>query len=143
MALVGDLLSSRHDLLTVEPGESVAVAIEKSTARDVSALPVLIEGRLAGIVTERDFVRRVLAHSADPAATMVKHVMTRKLITMHSGSDVELCMELMMEHRIRHMLVTDGAELVGILSIRDMVQQVLREKKFAISKMQEYISGSY
>lgn len=143
MSTVADLLAPRRSLLTIAPDETAFAAIDKATARDVSALPVLVGRRLVGIVTERDFVRRVLIHNLDPRSTPVERIMTRNLITVLRDSDVEDCMGLMIQHRIRHMLVVDRNELVGILSMRDMVLHVLREKQFQIEQMHGYISRSY
>lgn len=143
MGTVADLLAPRRSLLTIAPDETAFAAINKATARDVSALPVLVGRRLVGIVTERDFVRRILTHNLDPRSTPVERIMTRNLITVLRDSDVEDCMGLMIQHRIRHMLVVDRNELVGILSIRDMVLHVLREKQFQIEQMHGYIARSY
>jgi CBS domain-containing protein len=143
MTTVGNLLAPRDRLLTISPRDSVSAAIDKTIVGNVSALPVIANGQLEGVVTERDFVRRILALRIDPQDALVEQIMTRDLITVSNNSSIENCMALMIQHRIRHMLVVDEGELLGILSIRDMVQHVLREMEFEIEQLHIYVSRSY
>jgi CBS domain-containing protein len=108
---------------------------------NISALMVIDNGRIAGIVTERDYVRRVARLQLVPQQTLVSEVMTRDLITVSPQDRTRFCMQLMIEKNLRHLPVLEDGKLVGLLSIRDLVKDVVAEQEGLINHLEQYIRG--
>lgn len=111
----------KQDLLSIGPGASVSEAVARMDARNVAAILVIEHGVVAGIFTERDLLKRVVAKGCDPTKTPIAAVMTREPVAVPVDANALSAMRTMCRHNIRHLPVTDGLRAVGIVSIRDFV----------------------
>jgi CBS domain-containing protein len=140
MKTVKQLLQTKGgEVFAVAPGDSVLDAIRVMAEKGVGALVVLEEGRLAGMVSERDYARKVILHGRSSQETPVREIMTAKVITVQSAQTVEDCMALMTQHRIRHLPVVDGGKLAGVLSIGDLIKEVIADREETIKQLESYI----
>ena len=103
------------------------------------ALVVLEDGRLAGMVSERDYARKVILLGRSSQDTPVRDIMTARVITVQSSQSVEDCMALMTQHRIRHLPVVDAGKLAGVLSIGDLIKEVIADREETIRQLESYI----
>jgi CBS domain-containing protein len=127
-------------LAVVNPNNSAQEGLQIMADRDIGALLVIDQGAMVGIVTERDFVRRLLNIGHDPQAVRIRDIMTTNVLYVHPETSVEHCMALMTEKQVRHLPVVDQkANLVGIISIRDIIADVISEKEFIIEQLEHYI----
>ncbi len=131
----------RGAIYSVLPIASVYEAIEKMANQHVGALPVLQEGKLVGVVSERDYARKVILKDKSSKQTKVSEIMTREVITVAPGDRVESCMELMQRHHIRHLAVVESGVIIGMLSLRDLLTEVMVEQAAIIDQMEHYIRG--
>ncbi len=144
MCKVADILASKgRQVYAIEDDKSVFEAIKKMVEKNVGALVVTHEGRLCGILTERDYLRRIVIEGRTSRNTMVKTVMTSDLICVDPSRTVQECMAIMTTARIRHLPVMEGAELAGIVSIGDLVKHLSREQETQIRHLRDYIDGKY
>lgn len=142
MALVSDVLARKGDRVhTVPPDALVHEAIELMVRHNIGSLIVVDGTTLAGIFTERDFLRRVALPGLDPRATPVRQVMTDKLIGVAPERTVAECMAMMTQARIRHLPVVEQSGLIGMVSIGDLVKHVTSEQAVEIRCLTEYIMG--
>lgn len=142
MKLVRHLLDTKgRDVLCVSPGDSVLEAIRLMAEKGVGALVVTEGGTLAGIVTERDYARKVILKGRSSHTTAVRDIMTTDVITTTGSQSVEYCMNVVTEQRIRHLPVVEDGKLVGIISIGDLVKAVIADQQEAIEHLQHYING--
>ncbi len=142
MKLVKQLLDTKgRDILSISPDASVLDAIKVMAEKAVGALVVLQDSALAGVVTERDYARKVILKGRSSKSTLVSEIMTPKVITTTGDSTVEECMNMMTDRRIRHLPVVDGETVVGIISIGDLVKAVIADQKAEIEHLEHYISG--
>jgi CBS domain-containing protein len=128
-----------RELYYVEPAKTVAEAARYMTDRNVGAVCVLDADRLVGVLSERDMMKRVIAPNRDPAETKVSEVMTPKPVVVDVNQTHNNCVQVMQKAGIRHLPVVDGDKLVGLLSLRDLLQVDLDEKTEEIRVMQDYI----
>ena len=126
----------------ISPEATVFDAIQLMADKNIGALPVVSHGKLAGIFTERDYTRKIALAGKTSKQTLVKEIITSDLITVAPEESVEECMRLMTEHRIRHLPVTQNDEMVGIISIGDLVNWIISAQDATISQMENYIGGS-
>jgi len=126
-------------VFAVAPGDSVLDAIRVMAEKGVGALVVLEDARLAGMVSERDYARKVILHGRSSQDTPVSEIMTAKVVTVRSEQTVEDCMALMTQHRIRHLPVVDGGKLAGVLSIGDLVKELIADREETIKQLESYI----
>ncbi len=126
-------------VFAVSPGDSVLDAIRVMAEKGVGALVVLEDARLAGMVSERDYARKVILHGRSSQDTPVSEIMTAKVVTVRSEQTVEDCMALMTQHRIRHLPVVDGGKLAGVLSIGDLVKELIADREETIKQLESYI----
>ena len=130
------------EVLQIEASATVFDAIKRMVESNVGALLVTEDGRVSGIVTERDYLRRVTLEGRTEKETLVREIMTAPLVYATPETSVEECMAIMTERRIRHVPVfADGRELVGIVSIGDLVKFQSREQSFQIKFLTEYIES--
>lgn len=123
------------------PKTSMRAAIHLMTEKKIGALPVMDENRLVGIISERDILR-VMANQGEQCLDQdISNFMTDQVVTASAESTLEECMHLMIEHHFRHLPVLDGSDLVGIVSIRDLVKKVLSQRDVLISDLENYIVG--
>ena len=138
-----------RDLLKLKSGpiryvadtDSVLRAVELLVQYNISAVIVLDGSQLIGIVTERDVARSVVLTGTTANATAVSEIMTRDVLVVRPEHTIEECMALMTERRIRHLPVLEGTRLIGILSIRDLVDALVSQKQFVIEQLENYITG--
>jgi CBS domain-containing protein len=128
---------------SVGPNAMVGDVIQLMDEKNVGALPVLNESKLVGIVSERDCTRRVILMGKSFKETPVSDIMTRQVLTVIPTDSITECMEIMTANRVRHLPVLEGAKLVGILSIGDVLKWLLSAQTATIDQLESYIIGSY
>ncbi len=144
MHTVRDLLKTKgNDIWAISPEKTVFEALELMALRNVGALLVLDGEMLVGVFSERDYARKVILHGKSSKTTTVGELMTREIIGVHPEDSVEDCMALMTARHIRHMPVFESDDLIGIVSIGDVVKQVIAGHEFTIRELENYIRGSY
>ena len=143
MLRVKHLLARKgHDLWSVGADEPVLAAIQIMADRHVGALPVMRDGALVGLVSERDYARKITLLGRSSAETEVWQIMSSPVITVGPEDAVRHCMEVMTERRIRHLPVLDEAgAMVGMISIGDLVRAVIEEQQETIEQLERFISG--
>lgn len=138
---VANLLDGKgRDVWSVEADASVYEALEIMAAKGVGALVVLEAGSLAGIISERDYARKVILMDRASRDTPVRDIMTAEVVTVVPTDTVGQCMDIMTERRIRHLPVLDESRLVGVVSIGDVVKGVIAEQEFLIQQLEQYIT---
>src|SRR6516165_9860064 len=123
---------------SIGPNATVIDAIRLMDEKNVGALPVLDNGTLVGIVSERDYTRKVILKGRSSKETPVSEIMTKQLLTVNPGDNITECMRIITEKRVRHLPVLEGADLVGILSIGDVVNWLISAQKAAIDNLERY-----
>jgi len=141
MAKIHDLIKDK-EIHTITAEQTVIEAARQMVANNIGAIAVLRDGELAGIFSERDIMKRVVAEARDPARTRVSEVMTANPLTVDMRESIEHCMLLMKEHSFRHLPICDGKKLKGIVSLRDILLRDLTEKDEEVRMMRAYIHGS-
>jgi CBS domain-containing protein len=125
----------------IAPDEPVLAAIKKMAEHHIGALLVMTGERLVGIVSERDYARKVVLMGRSSTETLVEAIMTSRVITVNPRQDAHDCMRLMTDKRIRHLPVVNGDRVVGVLSIGDLVRAVIQEQERTIADLESYIHG--
>lgn len=140
---VGTLLHNKSgEIWSLDPSASVYDAIRLMADKSVGALLVMRDGKLAGIVSERDYARKIVLQGRHSQDTPVSDIMTSNVITVTPCHTVEECMRIVTDKRIRHLPVVDGDRVVGIVSIGDLVNWVLTEQQETIRHLEAWISGT-
>lgn len=140
MATVAQLLGRKpRAIYSVAPDAPVLEAIQLMAEHSVGALLVMKGTRLAGIVSERDYARKVILMGRSSADTPVHQIMTADVITVGPGDNAQQCMQLMTDKRVRHLPVVEDERVVGMLSIGDLVRAVLEEQAQTIEQLEQYI----
>jgi CBS domain-containing protein len=146
MATAGGVLASKADrtIHTITPEASVFDALKLMAEKNVGALLVISRGELpVGIFTERDYARKIILMARASKETSVREVMTSPVMYVSPDRTSEECMALMTEYRLRHLPVVDAGKLLGLISIGDLVKDVISEQKFIIQQLERYISGEH
>jgi CBS domain-containing protein len=130
-----------YDIWSITPNASVYEAVKLMADKAIGALLVLESGNLVGIISERDCTRRVILKERAPKDTLVREIMTPDVISVRPGQTVEECMALVTAKRIRHLPVLAGDQLMGIVSIGDLVKEVISQQEFMIQQLENYIKG--
>jgi CBS domain-containing protein len=142
MQTVAQLLKNKGaDVFSVGPQDSVLHAIEVMATRHVGALLVMNQGALVGIISERDYARKVILKNRSSHDTPVGDIMTASPVSVAPEDTVHHCMQLMTEGRFRHLPVVKGGRVVGMLSIGDLVKAVIQEQTEHIEQLERYIAG--
>jgi CBS domain-containing protein len=142
MHFVSEILAQKGRVIfAVHPRSSVLDAIREMDLRSVGALLVVEEGELLGIVSERDYARRVILKGRRSDSTLVEEIMTTKLIATTAHETLDGCMELMTKKRIRHLPVLEEGETIGVLSIGDLVKAIMVRQRSTIDELTHYIEG--
>jgi len=135
--------NSDRPVLSIGPDASVYDAIAMMAENSIGALLVVSDGLLVGILSERDYARKVVLQSRSSKDTQVSDIMSTPVITVSPAHTVEECMRLMTDKRIRHLPVVDGSSIAGIVSIGDLVRSVITLQGETIQYLQQYINGHY
>jgi len=135
-------LINNQDTYRADGLQTVLEVVEAMVARNIGAVPVLENGILVGIFSERDLMRRVVAEGRDPRFTRIKEVMTTDPLTVSPRETVENCMILMRRHGFRHLPICDGQHLLAVVSLRDVLLHDLTEKDHEVRMMRAYIQAS-
>jgi CBS domain-containing protein len=144
MASIAQLLQDKgHAVWTITPDEKVYNALSFMADKNVGALIVIKDGRVVGILSERDYARKVILKGKFSRETQVREIMTDKVYFVRPTQTTEECMALMTAEHVRHLPVLEGEQLVGIVSIGDVVKATISEKEFLIVQLQNYIMGSH
>ena len=140
---VGKLLQTKTSskIWTVGPNALVYEALETMARHDVGALIVLDEGRVVGVFSERDYARKVILKGKSSRVARVKEMMATNVLYATSDMTVDDCMHLMTEKRVRHLPVLDDGNIVGLISIGDVVKETISAQEFTIQQLKKYISG--
>ena len=144
MLKVSDILKAKGpEVYTVDCSETAYNAVSKMTDKSVGALVVCDGEKICGIVSERDCLRKVTLKDLDPRKTKVEEIMTSKVIIAEPGFTVDECMAIMTEKRIRHLPIVAGKEMVGIVSIGDLVKHTSKVQQAHIEYLTDFITGKY
>jgi CBS domain-containing protein len=140
---VGGILAQKGSTVwSIAPTAMVFDAIAFMADKNVGALPVLDNERLIGIISERDYTRKVILKGKSSKDTRVEEIMTQELVTAKPADTVVDCMRVMTEKRVRHLPVMEGAKMIGVLSIGDVVKWVISAQAATIDNLEQYISGA-
>jgi CBS domain-containing protein len=140
MKTVRELLELKTSgVVTIAPDASVFDALELMAARDIGAVVVVRDGGVVGIMSERDYARKVILHHKSSREITVAEIMTDKVLYVRPTHTVEHCMALMTDKHIRHLPVLDAERLIGVLSIGDLVKATISEQDFVIKQLENYI----
>lgn len=139
---VRELLNLKgKDVWSARPNQTVFEALRMLAEKNIGALLVLDEGKLVGIFSERDYSRKVFLLGKSSKETKVEEVMTEDVCFVTPDTNIEECMALFTDKRIRHLPVMEADQLVGVISIGDVVNKIIREQKFTIGELENYITG--
>lgn len=142
--LIQNILNNKGtDIYYVSPEQTVYEAIEQMASKDVGALVVLNEGKLVGLITERDYRSKVIIKGRASKTTKVKEIMSTGLYCIKPSDKIETGMALMTDRKVRHLPVMENDDLKGIVSIGDLVKAVISKQKVEIHSLRDYITGTY
>jgi CBS domain-containing protein len=130
-----------HAVHTIAPSATVFDAIKQLAERGIGALLVMDSEQVVGIVTERDYARKVELKGRSPKDTLVRDIMTSPVMYVRPDQTNEQCMALMTENRLRHLPVMENGKLIGLISIGDLVKDIISEQQFIIQQLEHYIRG--
>jgi CBS domain-containing protein len=143
MTAVRHILDQKgYQVWSVRPGDTVYAAIKMMADKDVGALVVVDGGRIVGIVTERDYARNVFLKGRASPQTLVGEIMVRDVVCVTPDKSIEEGMAIMTAKRVRHLPVIDNDELLGIVSIGDLVKSIINDREFVIEQLEHYIRGT-
>ena len=142
MTSAADLLKKHHsELWHVRPEDTVFEALQTLAGYDVGALMVMEADRLVGVFSERDSTRKIALQGLNSKETTVAEIMTRNVLSVKPSTDSSDCMTLMSEKKIRHLPVLDGSKVLGMISIRDIMDDIIADHEQTISQLQSYITS--
>jgi len=144
MLTVKDVLDDKgRDLWTIAPEATVIDALKLMAEKSIGALVVMSGKKLVGIISERDYARKVILLGKSSIDTRVKDIMTASVYYVHPETLTQECMALMTKNRIRHLPVIQEGKLIGLISIGDIVKSIITQQKIAIDHLENYIMGKY
>lgn len=142
MRTVRQMLQAKgFEIWAIDPDSSVYDALKLMAEKNVGALLVLREGRVVGVMSERDYARKMILKGKHSKDTLVREIMSENPICIAPDKTIEECMSLMTDHRIRHLPVLDGNRLLGVVSIGDVVKNIIMEQQGTIVDLENYITG--
>ena len=142
MKTVRDILKAKgSEVWSVEPDATVFEALQRMAEKEVGALVVMHGTQIVGLISERDYARKIILHGRASPTTLVKEIMTNQVVYIHLDQAIEECMSLMTEKRIRHLPVIEGGKLAGLISIGDIVKSIIADQQFIIEQLVRYVSG--
>ena len=141
---IGSILNRKGTTVwSVSPTNTVFEAISMMAEKNIGALPVLEGDRLVGLISERDYARKVILLGRGSKETAVAEIMSSNLKTVGLGDSVQECMQIMTENRVRHLPVLEGGKLVGLISIGDCVNWIISAQTAAIDDLERFVTGAY
>ena len=144
MTTIAQLLNAKGDQIwSVEPKATIFEALEIMSEKEIGALLVMEDGKLTGIFSERDYARKVILKGKSSKETLVGELMTKKVFYIDSQKTINDCMAMMTAKRIRHVPVIEDNQVVGIVTIGDVVNQIISEQEVTINHLENYITGSH
>ena len=142
MKIVVDILRAKgHDVWSIHPDATVYEALQLMAEKDVGALLVVEQEHLVGIFSERDYARKVILQGRSSLNTAVKQIMSDQVLVVRPEQTLEECMALMTQHHVRHLPVLDGQKLTGLISIGDVVKEMIADRDLEIEELENYVSG--
>jgi CBS domain-containing protein len=143
MVRAKDILRTKgHRVWSIAPDATVYEALTMMAEKNVGAVLVMEGNRLVGILSERDYARKIALHGKTSKDTLVREIMTERVMYVRPEQTAEECMALMTDKRVRHLPVMEGDEVIGIISIGDVVKSIISEQEFMIEQLERYIAGS-
>jgi CBS domain-containing protein len=144
LGCVGSVLARKSSAVwSIAPNLTVFEAIQLMADKNVGALPVLDNGQLIGMISERDYTRKVSLKGKSSKQTPVREIMTQEVVTIKMADSINECMRVMTDCRIRHLPVMEGEKIVGLVSLGDLVKWVISAQAATIEALQKYITGDY
>ncbi|HET9651509.1 MAG TPA: CBS domain-containing protein [Usitatibacter sp.] len=143
MKTVADILRTKplQEVFSIAPGATIFDALRLMAEKNIGAVLVVEGERIVGIVTERDYARKGVLLGRESSSTPVRELMSSDVMYVRPGHTSEECMALMTDSRVRHLPVMDGGKLVGLLSIGDLVKDIISDQRFTIEQLEHYIRG--
>ena len=143
MKSVAQILKTKPEqaVQTITPSTSVFDAVKRMAEKNIGALLVMEEAKIVGIITERDYARKIVLMGRSSKETPVRDIMSSPVMHVRPDQTNEECMALMTDNRLRHLPVVDGGKLIGLVSIGDLVKEIITEQKFIIDQLEHYIKG--
>ncbi len=144
MTTIGQLLKTKgNEIWSIAPQATIYEALQVMSEKDVGALLVVHKGDVVGIFSERDYARKLILKGKFSKDTSVEELMTRKVLYVGPESTIEDCMALMTAKSVRHLPILKNERLIGIVTLGDVVKQIISDQEFTINQLENYISGSY
>jgi len=134
-------LKPHQEVFTISPEQMVLDALKLMAEKNVGALPVVENGAVVGVVSERDYARKMILAGRSSVGTPVRAIMSAPVITVGPGENIETCMNTMTDSHLRHLPVVEDGHLVGLLSIGDLVKEAIAEQADLIQQLEQYIRG--
>ena len=142
MKTIKEILDDKgHDVSTIGPEETVLDALKLMAEKELGALVVMEEGKLKGLISERDYARKVILKGRTSLETKVREVMTQKVVCATLRRTAEEVMAVMTEKRVRHLPIIDEKQVVGLVSIGDLVKAIISDQQFVIEQLEKYITS--
>ena len=142
MKTVGQLLHNKgRDVWSISPDASVYDAIAMMAEKEIGALMVMTESKVVGVISERDYARKVILKGRSSRETKISEIMTTRVVYTGPDKSIEECMALMTDKRIRHLPIMENEQLLGVVSIGDLVKTIIAEQQFLIEQLEHYIAG--
>jgi len=144
ITMVKEILKAKGDAVwSIPPDTPILKAMKIMAEKQIGDLLILEDNRITGIVSERDFIRMIARDGACKLDKPVRDVMTREVYTIGPSENIEACMKMMTEKRIRHLPVVEGDQILGMISIGDVIKGIITSQKFTIDQLEKYIGGGY
>lgn len=141
MKTIKEILAAKgHDVFTIGPNDTVLDALKLMAEKELGSLVVMKEGKLKGLISERDYARKVILKGRTSLKTKVREVMTKKVVCATTGRTADEVMAIMTEKRVRHLPVIDGEQIVGLISMGDLVKAIISDQQFVIKQLEKYIT---
>jgi len=131
-----------HEIWSTSPDANIYLALQLMAEKDVGALLVYEDNELVGIFSERDYARKVILQGKTSRETQVREIMTEQVVYIQASQTVAECMALMTEKRIRHLPVVEDDKVIGVITIGDVVKEIISEQEYVIEQLEKYITGN-